>query len=221
MSKPSTSSLMSNAVESTDGVRPAIQARSLRKRHDLLNAGLVLMRARPLDEISIKEICAAAHCTVGSFYSRFEDKNSYFDALLARGCENALESAEQLFNDPLWGRQSGLQVVEAIVGFVLQMFRDEFGPVITEAFLKECKGEKFSTPVDEVGKRFGRAIFDVLAPHVDVNVHQDPAHAIQFALQSLYACLVNAALRRTIVPFDSPEFDIQIKKMFSAYLGIR
>lgn len=70
------------AIENTQGVRPAMQARSLQKRHDLLKAGRKLLHTRVLEEISIKDICTEAGCTVGSFYSRFEDKESYFDALI-------------------------------------------------------------------------------------------------------------------------------------------
>ena len=66
------------AVENTQGVRPAMQARSLRKRHDLLKAGRKLLHTRVLEEISIKDICTEAGCTVGSFYSRFDDPRMRF-----------------------------------------------------------------------------------------------------------------------------------------------
>lgn len=212
---------ISTAVDRTEGVRPAIQARSLKKRNMLLQEGMILMKKKPLDEISIKEICAQAHCTVGSFYSRFADKESYFDAMVAYASEITMARAEALFLSSSWEGQSGEQVAHAIVDFILQLFKADFSPVITEAFFRESRGQKFSTPIDQVGKRFGKVIFTVLLPHVDSRTHPQPVEAMSFALQVLYSTLINASLRKTIVQFGTPEFDLQLHSLFRQYLGIR
>ncbi|MDX1668118.1 MAG: TetR/AcrR family transcriptional regulator [Limnobacter sp.] len=210
-----------SAVENTEGVRPAVQERSLRKRNSLLQVGLQLMQHKTLEDLSIKEICAEAHCTVGSFYSRFADKESYFDAMLAHACDSAIVRAETLFLGGALQDQSGQEVATAIVLFVSRLFEEDYAPVMTEAFLRECRGQVSSTPIDEVGKKFGRVISEVLEPHVDRALHPDPQLAIRFALQVLYSTLINASLRRTIVRIGTPEFNAQLVLLFRQYLGIR
>lgn len=212
---------ISTAVDRTEGVRPAIQARSLKKRNVLLQEGMALMQEKPLDEISIKEICQSAHCTVGSFYSRFADKESYFDAMLAYASEIAMARAEALFMSGSWEDQSGEEVSRAIVEFILQLFKADFSPVITEAFFRESRGQKFSTPIDEVGKRFGQVIFSILLPHVDSRLHPQPIEAMSFALQVIYSTLINASLRKTMIQMGTAEFDTQLHTLFRQYLGIR
>lgn len=212
---------LSVAVERTEGVRPAIQARSLKKRNLLLQEGMILMQEKPFDDISIKEICAHAHCTVGSFYSRFSDKESYFDAMLAYAFEITMSRAEELFTSKNWADQTGQQVAQAIVDFVLALFKQDFSSVMTEAFFRESRGHKFSTPINEVGQRFVQVISTVLRPHIDIKVHPQPSQAISFALQVLYSTLINASLRNTLIKMGTPEFEEQLLKMFTRYLGIR
>jgi len=114
------------AVENTQGVRPAMQARSLKKRHDLLKAGRKLLHTRVLEEISIKDICSEASCTVGSFYSRFEDKESYFDALIAESCQELLMSAASQFDDRNWVGVGGQQICDEVVSFLVSIFQGEY-----------------------------------------------------------------------------------------------
>ncbi len=63
------------------GMRPARQKRSRELVGDLLRAGLELLKDRDFDRLSIADLCAATGITVGSFYARFDGKESYLQAL--------------------------------------------------------------------------------------------------------------------------------------------
>src|SRR6476659_981411 len=65
------------------GVTPSRQQRSRETTAALLQAGAELLRARSLGELSIEALCAKVGATVGAFYSRFESKEAYFNALMA------------------------------------------------------------------------------------------------------------------------------------------
>jgi AcrR family transcriptional regulator len=65
------------------GVTPSRQKRSRETTLALLQAGAGLLRTRSLAELSIETLCAKVGATVGAFYSRFESKDSYFNALMA------------------------------------------------------------------------------------------------------------------------------------------
>ncbi len=65
------------------GVAPSRQKRSRETTLALLRAGATMLRTRSLAELSIEALCAEVGVTVGAFYSRFESKEAYFNALMA------------------------------------------------------------------------------------------------------------------------------------------
>src|ERR1700744_4243777 len=65
------------------GVAPSRQKRSRETTLALLQAGADMLRSRSLAELSIEALCTKVGATVGAFYSRFDSKEAYFNALLA------------------------------------------------------------------------------------------------------------------------------------------
>jgi len=64
------------------GVTPSRQQRSRETTAALLQAGADMLRTRSLAELSIEALCSKVGATVGAFYSRFESKEAYFNALI-------------------------------------------------------------------------------------------------------------------------------------------
>ena len=64
------------------GVTPSRQKRSREMTAALLEAGADMLRTRSLAELSIEALCGKVGATVGAFYSRFESKEAYFNALI-------------------------------------------------------------------------------------------------------------------------------------------
>jgi AcrR family transcriptional regulator len=64
------------------GVTPSRQKRSREMTLVLLQTGAEMLRTRSLAELSIEALCTKVGATVGAFYSRFESKEAYFNALM-------------------------------------------------------------------------------------------------------------------------------------------
>lgn len=64
------------------GVTPSRQKRSRETTAALLQAGAAMLRTRSLAELSIEALCTEVGATVGAFYSRFDSKEAYFNALI-------------------------------------------------------------------------------------------------------------------------------------------
>lgn len=80
------------------GVTPSRQKRSREMTVALLRAGAEMLRTRSLAELSIEALCAKVGATVGAFYSRFDSKEAYFNALIelaARDGESRLSRLMQ------------------------------------------------------------------------------------------------------------------------------
>lgn len=65
------------------GVTPSRQQRSRETTAALLQAGAEMLRTHSLAELSIETLCRKVGATVGAFYSRFQSKDAYFNALMA------------------------------------------------------------------------------------------------------------------------------------------
>lgn len=70
------------AVPDLPGVNPSRQQRSRETTAALLQAGAEMLRTHSLAELSIEMLCRQVGATVGAFYSRFESKDAYFNALI-------------------------------------------------------------------------------------------------------------------------------------------
>ena len=68
--------------KTSKGVRAAKQSRSLLKHQALLQAGRRLLDTHDLSTLSVAQLTRDAGMSVGSFYSRFEDKDAWFAELL-------------------------------------------------------------------------------------------------------------------------------------------
>jgi len=80
------------------GVTPSRQQRSRETTAALLAAGAEMLRTHSLAELSIEALCRKVGATVGAFYSRFESKEAYFNALMAlaaRDGEGRLSAMKQ------------------------------------------------------------------------------------------------------------------------------
>jgi AcrR family transcriptional regulator len=80
------------------GVTPSRQQRSRETTTALLAAGAEMLRTHSLAELSIEALCRKVGATVGAFYSRFESKEAYFNALMAlaaRDGEGRLSAMKQ------------------------------------------------------------------------------------------------------------------------------
>lgn len=73
---------MQPTVPDLPGVTPSRQQRSRETTAALLKAGAVMLRTHSLGELSIEVLCRQVGATVGAFYSRFESKDAYFNALI-------------------------------------------------------------------------------------------------------------------------------------------
>jgi AcrR family transcriptional regulator len=104
------------------GVTPSRQQRSRDTTAALLRAGAEMLRKRSLAELSIEVLCAEVGATVGAFYSRFESKEAYFNALveLAARDGNALLS-QMMRNEGLTDRslaELSRLIVDGMVGWM-------------------------------------------------------------------------------------------------------
>jgi AcrR family transcriptional regulator len=78
------------------GVTPSRQKRSRETTLALLQAGAELLKTRSLGELSIEALCSNVGATVGAFYSRFDSKEAYFNALMELAARDGAQRLAEL-----------------------------------------------------------------------------------------------------------------------------
>lgn len=174
-------------TESAD-ILPAKQARSRATRDALVRAGKKLCEIKDFDDLSVAEIAAAAGCSVGSFYSRFTDKDGFFRALVGDAAERDRGRNPPPAADPT-------QPIDAIlaetVAATLAGYRKRRG--LIRATIRRSMTEP---ALWEPTRKRGQEMADRLVVRLTDGFPDDPnlERRIRFAFQMLFGTLNNAVL---------------------------
>ncbi|HWS73526.1 MAG TPA: TetR/AcrR family transcriptional regulator [Quisquiliibacterium sp.] len=204
--------------------RPAplrvVQPRAQATLDALLSAGHRLLQSRALDEISIAEIAAESGVSVGSFYGRFSDKESYFAVLQERVTRGWLEEGRVILDRACDEAPAAADLVHAICAAYIGIFRRERGFV--RAALKHASSHPGSwTPFRSSGQAFVAEALARLEPLLGHLPQPQRAPRIRFAMQLMFAAGVNAVLNDPgPIRLDDPGLEAELARALCAYLEI-
>jgi AcrR family transcriptional regulator len=178
---------MTPGLENKD-VLPAKQSRSRAKRDALVRAGRSLCEINDFDELSVAEIAAAAGCSVGSFYSRFSDKDGFFRALVGDAERREEADASQPPHAP---KQAIDELLGEVIASTLTGYRQRRG-LIRAAIRRSMTEPALWEPYRRRGERHA----DRLVARLKLAFPQDAGleRRVRFACQMLYGTLNNAVL---------------------------
>lgn len=173
------------------GVAPSRQKRSRETTLALLRAGAAMLRTRSLAELSIEALCTEVGATVGAFYSRFESKESYFNALMAlatRDGEQRLSAIRPPSGD------AGLdELCPIIVGGIIAWMRNHEGVLRAALQHDDTRPDKW-TPFKALARATTEHVTPLLLPAMGKGRKPAKARAIAFGFQIVLGTLVNAIL---------------------------
>src|SRR5713226_435481 len=174
------------------GVTPSRQKRSRETTAALLQAGADMLRTRSLVELSIESLCAKVGATVGAFYSRFESKEAYFNALMALAAQDGERRLSQLPEDSLKNADLATRcrfLVSGIVGWI----RAHEGVLRAALRHDDTRPDKWNT-----FKGLARATTEratpLLLPAMGKGRKAAKTRGIGFGFQVVLGTLVNAIL---------------------------
>jgi AcrR family transcriptional regulator len=195
---------------------PAKQNRSRRTRDALLAAGWKLLTRSSWDQLSVNDIVGAAGSSVGSFYSRFADKDSYFEALAAEWLERRRAHMTELF-----GRlNSADDYVDAVI-------MDVYNHVIGSrnfwhaAIIRGVSVPEFWGPFRESGLRRIREFLRLRTEEVGRALTAQEVRDIRFAFQMVNGVINNGILNRPgPIMIETREFEVALVRSFRAVAGM-
>lgn len=131
---------MNNAAidisEDIPGVFRAKQKRSIRIRDEFILAGVEALNEMRLVELSVSQLAVFSGNSVGSFYTRFKDKDAYFRALRAYAIESIDLEIESRFTVPILRDQKRNDALHMLVDLLADIFTSRFRGVFRESLLR-------------------------------------------------------------------------------------
>jgi AcrR family transcriptional regulator len=177
-----------------EGVSEARQARSRATVAKLISTGHAMLNDRPLDDLSIEELCSAADCTVGAFYSRFESKEAYFAAVQFVVCadrDRALAAVVAEAGREKWPLQ---RICAGLVEDLTEWYRANHG-VLRASLMHSRNGESSWNSIKELGARHKAAWVELLSHRLPKALPaRERKLRVQFANQVMNGTLIHMLL---------------------------
>lgn len=196
------------------GVHTAKQSRSQLKHEALLQAGRRLLDTQDLGTLSVAQLTRDAGMSVGSFYSRFEDKDAWFAELLRVTGDAVLRDTQALLAGARWQRASDARKVTLIVRHVVDIHRTHRG-IFRAAHHDSARSARHWPPLQAYGLRIGDEVCRALAAHMRRVPTAQRRLRVGIALQLMFGTLVNAVLHDPgPIGLNDPRMERELARAF-------
>lgn len=202
-------------------VREPRQARSIETYNRLLDAAEEILLTTSFDDMTVAEVAAKAHVTIGAIYARFRDK----DALLRR-LEQRMNEEFLTLNQENTGDLEHVTFDGMVLSHhrrLISVYRRRRG-IARALVLRAHRDPALRRRIERLNlrnlPRFARAI----RKHAAIE-HPHPDRAIQFALIAVRSICREVILFRESWPGAKPvsddELARELTRQFLSYLGVR
>ena len=179
------------------------QTRSQQGLVRMLQAGRELVEASGnLDDLSINDIVERAGTSIGAFYRRFDNKDSFFevvqDAAMQEGLAHVRETVER---DPAWRSNDAGTLADAVISFYVMTFRRNRGlyhASLLRASQRKANWDAVKSTNHEVLAMIVPRLVSALAKSRGIKAGGDAIQSLEFevrvTLQMILGMLVNSVL---------------------------
>jgi AcrR family transcriptional regulator len=183
-----------NAVlqeEEIPGVHPAQQKRSVRIRDAFIHAGIEMLNSMRLNDLKISDLAETCGGSVGSFYTRFEDKEAYFRALRAAAiaaCNSEIQARVSV--DRLYEMEPEIGLDE-LVDLMADLFTGPMRGVLREAMLRILEPDDPWAPMRDSAREIMRNYRKAYASQFAQFSEEETKTRLSFCFQLIVGALQN------------------------------
>jgi AcrR family transcriptional regulator len=187
----------------------------------LFTAGRERLKKKLIDDLSIEELCASIGCTVGVFYRRFKDKESYFAALQAVILEQRDEAFREMLSRAKAVHSSLEDCCDALASGMVGVYRRDAG-VFRSSLMRLKQHRESWAPFKRQGRQHRKLLvswFQDQLPHMP---KEELELRVKFIHQVISGTLVHALLNDA-GPLSIHDRRIvrELGKLASRYLAVQ
>ena len=175
------------------GVTPSRQQRSRETTAALLQAGAEMLRTHSLAELSIDALCRQVGATVGAFYSRFESKDAYFNALIELAARDGGSRLSRMKEDKRLTKADLAELSRLLVRGTIGWIRNHEGLLRAALQHDDTRPDRWST-FKELARANVANATPILLRVMGPSRKAAKTRAIAFGFQVVLGTLVNAIL---------------------------
>lgn len=204
------------------GLKQPRQERSEATLKALLAAGRALINeAGSLTGFSLADLVRAASTSVGAFYARFPDKETFCALVLEDTlAELRAELDYSLATDPAWNAGPAHAICTRIVGFYIGLFRKHRG--LFAAYMRHSPAQNpLWQPIREANRQILDAMVPRLASRVAAGRFSGPDDETRIAVQLVISALTNIVLHTpSALDLYDPRQEQRLTEMLHRYLAL-
>ncbi len=172
------------------GVKPANQKRSIELQDKFVRAGQEMLLNMRLADIRIPDLAEKAGSSIGGFYSRFEDREVFFQFLQAAMLEDHMNIESALTTENL-AKLSDVEVIEFVTATTIKIFSPPWRGVLRESYATIAEGEDKWAPMRKRGKKVADIVVALFNDRFNGRSNGPKEDTILFAMQMLNSALIN------------------------------
>jgi AcrR family transcriptional regulator len=204
-------------------VRPPRQARSQDTLDRILDAAEILIAEKGFADATVAEIARRAGSSVGSFYTRFHDKDGLLYALYERYFEQATATTDAALDPARWEGAGVAEILHAVTRFLVQVYRERAG--LIRAFVQRNHSDaEFQARQERLSHYVNDRLSALLLARAGEIGHPDPARAAAFGLtftvSTIEGVVLFGELRSNVLALDDDELAAELTRAYLAYLDV-
>lgn len=206
----------------TDRTSAPKRLRGVLRQQALIEAGLRLTTTRRWSEVTVADIAAAIGCSVGTFYTRFHNKDAYFAVLQELLAEVLMQRLQAFHTAPQRRKEGASAFIAAWTHLIVRSYCLHGGLYAAAlARTQQLPPEAvLQMPLARVRLATRAALVEAMARRPGWS-GPDAAARLGFAHQMLNGLLVNAVLTNPgPLQLDEPALLEQSAQALCAYLGL-
>ncbi len=208
-------------------VLPTMQLRSLERQKAMLSAGLKLTEQADWEKVSVAEIAAVNGFSVGSFYTRFQNKQAYLDVLISIVALQIRKKMDIFIAEQCAQNEPAVQKLDNFIAQTIHTFLSLKGIIRMSVVnrRKDTNGEVVTYPFTEARAYSCEQFVQLMMPYLNVqeSAQGEQYHVrLSFAHQMINSTLMNAILTDPgPVHLNDEVFKQEMVAAISAYIGLK
>jgi AcrR family transcriptional regulator len=190
------------------------------KRFALFKAACPLLAQQDYEQISVAKFASAAGISVGAFYERFEDKDSFLGWVVSERLNGSIDRMEQQLDPERWRGRSPGDVTQAILLSLMECLHGPGDGVFRAALKRGFSDQTKLKPLLRYRTAFTNRAVALLA-HRAAPDRKEPDYAVRSAVQMAEATALDALLHKegTLRPASWGMVDT-LRSMMLSTLGL-
>lgn len=208
-------------VRATAHSHAALQQRSVDTLNALMANGIRLLNGCRLQELRIPDLVKRCGCSVGNFYLRFPNKETYFKALQAE----VMAQSDALIVERLHPKQLAAMdapaVVDSMVDLMADIFTSQGRGVYRESLLRIQEADDPWAPMRLAGRDIMRRYAEGAADKFGGVSEQEAGERLRFCFQTVVGVLQNELVNDFHVHSTRDgSVRLALKRMLQAYMAL-